>query len=512
MSEQYKNDDANVTIYWGNCLDVLKGMEDESVDSVVTDPPYGLGDARADYIVDALQLWASGERGHIPAGKGFMGKSWDAFVPPPAVWDECYRVLKPGGHMLVFAGSRTIDLMGLSVRMAGFEIRDSITWIYAQGFPKSLDVAKAIDKMAGVEFKEEPASGFGFMNAEGEGGYNVTKNKLTRVGESTEEAQKWKGWGTALKPASEPILVARKPLSEKNVALNVLKHGTGGINIDASRIGSEERTYKGMSANVPDVGTFRDDAWVPKDIEVTVSGRFPTNVLFQHADSCMLVGEVEDSYVINKTEDWTGFGQVERPDYKSSGQTAKIEVYECVEGCPVAELDKQSGFSSTKRNEKPSSVRDEANTWGGTIQQNRGARGHTDAGGASRFFFVAKANKKDRNEGLGELAEEKGKVFNGKSETGAGKAEGSVEDKFSTAPQKNFHPTVKPTSLMKYLVEMVTPVGGVVLDPFTGSGSTGKAAVQAGVGFIGIEMTKEYLPIIVGRIIHEIEKKDGTLF
>ena len=511
MSEQYKNDDANVTIHWGNCLDVLRGMEDESVDSVVTDPPYGLGDTKPSYIVDALQMWAGGDRDHIPAGKGFMGKQWDAFVPPPAVWDECYRVLKPGGHMLVFAGSRTIDLMGLSVRFAGFEIRDSITWIYAQGFPKSLDVAKAIDKMAGVEFKEEPASGVGFMNAEGAGGYNVTKNKLTRVGESTEEAQKWKGWGTALKPASEPILVARKPLSEKTVALNVLKHGTGAINIDASRIGSEERTYKGMSANVPDVGVFRDDAWVPKDIEVTVSGRFPTNVLFQHADSCMLVGEVEDSYVINKTEDWTGFGQIEKPDYKSSGQTAKIEIYECVEGCPVAELDKQSGVTKSSSATFKAEAYEERETSTPFTRGDFVGRG--DSGGASRFFFVAKANKKDRNEGLGNSElEEKGKVFNGKSETGAGKAEGSVEDKFSTAPQKNFHPTVKPTSLMKYLIEMVTPVGGVVLDPFTGSGSTGKAAVQAGVGFIGIEMTKEYIPIIVGRVSHEIEKKDGTLF
>jgi site-specific DNA-methyltransferase (adenine-specific) len=474
MSEQFRDNDANVTIYWGNCLDVLREMEDESVDSVVTDPPYGLGNTDPSYIVDALQMWAGGDRDHIPAGKGFMGKQWDAFVPPPAVWDECYRVLKPGGHMLVFAGSRTIDLMGLSVRFAGFEIRDSITWIYAQGFPKSLDVAKAIDKMAGVEFKEEPASGVGFMNAEGEGGYNVTKNKLTRVGESSEDAVKWKGWGTALKPASEPILVARKPLSEKNVALNVLKHGTGGINIDASRIGNEERTDKivenGFGSN------FMDDNWKPsgKTYEKTVTGRFPSNVLFQHADECFLVGETEDSYVINKTEDWTGFGEVERPDYKSSGQTAKIGIYECVEGCPVADLE--------------------------------------EGGGSSRFFFVAKANKKDRNEGLEDTAEERGKVFNGKSETGAGKVEGSVEDKFSTAPQKNFHPTVKPTSLMKYLVEMVTPVGGVVLDPFTGSGSTGKAAVQAGVGFVGIEMTEEYIPIIIGRVKHEIEKNTDTLF
>jgi site-specific DNA-methyltransferase (adenine-specific) len=507
MSEQFRDNDANVTIYWGNCLDVLRGMEDESVDSVVTDPPYGLGNTDPSYIVDAVQLWAGGDRDHIPAGKGFMGKQWDAFVPPPAVWDECYRVLKPGGHMLVFAGSRTIDLMGLSVRFAGFEIRDSITWIYAQGFPKSLDVAKAIDKMAGVEFKEEPASGVGFMNAEGEGGYNVTKNKLTRVGESSEDAVKWKGWGTALKPASEPILVARKPLSEKNVALNVLKHGTGAINIDASRIGTDEVITNNSRSAVAAIskGKFGDSAaQETHQTDGQKIGRYPSNVLFQHADECVLLGEVEDSYVINKTEDWTGFGEVERPDYKSSGQTAKIGIYECVEGCPVAELDAQSGITKSSSATFKAEAYEERETSTPFTRGDFVGRG--DSGGASRFFFVAKANKKDRNEGLEALPTKAAGSLNMRTDAH------SHANGMETKPAQNFHPTVKPTSLMKYLVEMVTPAGGVVLDPFTGSGSTGKAAVQAGVGFVGIEMTEEYLPIIIGRVKHEIEKNADTLF
>jgi site-specific DNA-methyltransferase (adenine-specific) len=139
-------DTNEAVVYHGNCLDELKNLPDNSIDAIVTDPPYGLGNADPDYIMSALKMWIDGDREHIPAGKGFMGKQWDAFVPPPAVWDECFRVLKPGGYILVFAGSRTQDLMGLSVRMAGFEIRDSLSWVYAQGFPKSLDIGKAFDK------------------------------------------------------------------------------------------------------------------------------------------------------------------------------------------------------------------------------------------------------------------------------------------------------------------------------------------------------------------------------
>ena len=498
-------------VYHGNCLDELKNIPDNYVDAIVTDPPYGLGDSDPNYVIDALKMWMGGDRAHIPAGKGFMGKQWDAFVPPPAVWDECFRVLKPGGYVLVFAGTRTVDLMGLSVRMAGFEIRDSLTWIYGQGFPKSLDISKALDKMAGAEREVLGRNPNSRENATKENTLyeSGTVGKTDYItAPATDEAKKWAGWGTALKPASEPIIMARKPLSEKTVAKNVLKWGTGGINIDGTRIGTEERTDKitenGFGAN------FMDDGWQPsgKTYEKTVTGRFPSNVMFSHADDCVQVGIIGDSYVINKTEEWSGFGQKERPDYESESKTVDVPIYECVEGCPVRELDEQSGIRPGGA--YPAKRGQAVNTSFASGQETvGGARQMGDTGGASRFFYVAKANKNDRNEGLGGM-EEKGKVFNGKNEESAGNAPGSVEDKFTTKPQSNFHPTVKPTSLMRQLVKMVAPEGAIILDPFAGSGSTGKASVLEGRRFIGIEMTDEYLPIIQGRLEHAIEQRKGT--
>lgn len=480
-------DTTEAVVYQGNCLDELKDLADNSVDAIVTDPPYGLGNADPDYIMSALKMWIDGDREHIPAGKGFMGKQWDAFVPPPAVWDECFRVLKPGGYILVFAGSRTQDLMGLSVRMAGFEIRDSLSWVYAQGFPKSLDIGKAFDKAGNAEASEQ-----------------------------------WSGWGTALKPAVEPIIMGRKPLSEKNVSLNVLKWGVGGINIDESRIGSQTMGG-GTMPDLRDVGAKSKEAiGIDKlsfgqvsgaeriEYDNFKTGRFPANLLLNHAEDCVEVGVVEESYVINKTEEWTGFGQKERPDYESTEQKVSTVLYECVDGCPVKELDEQSGIrpGGTYPAKRGQSV----NTSFASGQETEGGqRQMGDTGGASRFFYVGKANKKDRNEGLDGL-NEKGKVYNGKSDESAGNAPGSVEDKFTTKPQANHHPTVKPTALMQYLIKMVCPAGGTVLDPFAGSGSTGKAAIREGVNFVGVEMTDEYLPIIKGRLDHEINKKNGSLF
>jgi site-specific DNA-methyltransferase (adenine-specific) len=333
---------------------------------------------------------------------------------------------------------------------------------------------------------------------------------------TTDEAKKWEGWGTALKPALEPIIVGRKPLSEKNVASNVLKWGTGGINIDDSRIGRAENDVSVAGSRTATFGTQEtisggdgSGGW-----EQNSGGRFPSNLIFSHAEDCVEIGVVEESYAINKTEEWTGFGQKERPDYESSEQKVSTVLYECVDGCPVKELDEQSGVTkSTAAKMAVPDIRSGkyGSEYGARKDIDGTVRGFNDAGGASRFFYVAKANKKDRNEGL-EGLEAKGKVYNGTSEDSAGKAPGSVEDKFSTKPQTNFHPTVKPTSLMEYLVALVCPEGGVVLDPFTGSGSTGKAAIRKGVKFIGIEMTDEYLPIIKGRLEHEINKKNGSLF
>ena len=401
-------------IYLGNCENELKNLPDNSVDSVVTDPPYELG---------------------------FMGKSWDStgIAYNVDMWKEVFRVLKPGGHLLSFGGSRTYHRMACAIEDAGFEIRDQIMWVYGSGFPKSLDVAKALDKMAGVEFEAKPASGVGFMNSSDDG-YNTTLNQLVQTGESTDEARKWKGWGTALKPAHEPIVMARKPLSEKTVAKNVLEHGTGAINIDGSRIGSEVRTYGGMSANQPEVGTFRDDNWVPKDIEVTVTGRYPANFIHDGSDE-------------------------------------------------VVELFPDTGKSTGGRIGKK-------DTSGVNIvpagQYEAGDPGFGDSGSAARYFYCAKTSKKDRNEGLNGFEE---KRPDERTETGMG----TFVEK-GVAKQANHHPTVKPTDLMRYLVRMVTPPNGTVLDPFTGSGSTGKAAILEGFNFVGVEQNPEYIKIAEARI------------
>ena len=378
----------------GNSKDKLKDLETNSVDSIVTDPPYGLS---------------------------FMGKKWDYDVPSVEIWREALRVLKPGGYLLSFAGSRTYHRMAVNIEDAGFEIRDQIMWIYGSGFPKSHNISKAIDKSFGAERKVigsyDPRSNFDGAERKDRaiGGQQVAPSKTSKIElteSTTDEAKQWDGWGTALKPAHEPIVMARKPLSEKTIVQNVLKHGTGGINIDESRVGTEERTNKGMSSKIPEgAGTFRDDNWIPKDVESTVSGRFPANIIHDGSN------EVTDLFPDTKS----GKVKENKDSYESSNNTGFLK-----------------GVSN---------------------QSNQ----HGDSGNASRFFYCAKASKKDRNEG-------------------------------------NNHPTVKPTELMKYLVRMVTPPKGTVLDPFMGSGSTGKACKLLDFDFIGIELDPDYIKIAKARI------------
>jgi DNA modification methylase len=411
-------------IFHGSNLDILPTLPDNSVDAIVTDPPYGLSDNK--YIDKTLIRWISGERDFIPDGKGFMGKAWDAFVPPPALWDECLRVLKPGGHLLAFFGSRTQDIGALAIRLAGFEIRDSIAWLYGSGFPKSLDISKAIDKAAGAERQRTPYKG-GIASGQGNYGGGGQIHDGTKVGDEaiTPEAQQWEGWGTALKPAFEPIVVARKPLIG-TVAENVLTHGTGGLNIDGSRISANGENLEGGKKGGTDNEVYSKGLGDSSGKSSALDGRWPANVIL-------------DPY------------------------TAEL-------------LDEQSD--------------------------------------ASRFFYVAKASKRDRNEGLEELDPQR----HSDRENAEGVGGDNPRNRTNNARQ-NFHPTVKPTDLMRYLVKLVTPPGGVVLDPFTGSGSTGKAAILEGFAFIGIELTDEYLPIIEGRLKHaeqmrreEESKKDEGLF
>jgi site-specific DNA-methyltransferase (adenine-specific) len=412
----------NAVIYAGNNLEVLPTLPDNSVDSIVCDPPYELG---------------------------FMGKSWDSsgIAYSVELWRECLRVLKPGGHLLAFGGTRTWHRLAVAVEDAGFEIRDNIAWLYGSGFPKSHNISKAIDKAAGVEFEAKPASGVGFMNNTDDG-YNTTLNQLTRTGESTDDAKAWDGWGTALKPAHEPIVVARKPLIG-TVAENVLTHGVGGINVDACRIGTETININNYPDGFDPKNNLNNISQVGQDYETKTSvGRWPANIIL-------------DEYTATLLPESNATGSGKASGFRKGGG----------DGNSV-------GLAGTKN----------------------AADGFSDSGSVSRFFYVAKASKRDRNEGLDELP----LIDRGSPAQGMQNMDGG-RDRF----RQNFHPTVKPTALMQYLIRLVTPANGVVLDPFAGSGSTGKAAILEHKHFIGIELTAEYLPIIEGRLTHAYETLDS---
>lgn len=386
----------------GDCLYFLPKMKDNSIDSIVTDPPYGLV---------------------------FMGKGWDRGVPGVMYWKEMLRVLKPGGHLLSFGGTRTYHRMATAIEDAGFEIRDCIMWLYGTGFPKSQDVSKAIDKQAGA--KREVIRFRSYEVVEDQNTYGSGINSSKPRSESseitspaTDEAQEWEGWGTALKPACEPIVVARKPLAEKTIAKNVLKHRTGAMNIDGTRVklvGKNDPRLGGkgtwgtsqMAKNVYEGG------YAGERVGSSERGRWPANIILDPEAAEIL-------------------------DEQSGIQK---------DGVAVRHRGVQGGTIGPPGN-KPKGTPD---------------MGYGGEGGASRFFYVAKANKKERN--LGEA--------------------------------NNNHPTVKPVMLMQYLVRLVTPPSGVVLDPFMGSGTTGVAAIKEGMRFIGIEKDRDYMLIAKQRIKQE---------
>jgi len=371
---------------------------------------------------------------------------------------------------LAFGGSRTWHRLAVAVEDAGFELRDSIAWLYGSGFPKSLDVSKAIDKNLGAEREKIRVDASEVRNPKAigngtdgmEGGTRPWIEKALEVGfhekdsdiPASPEAQQWEGWGTALKPAFEPVVVGRKPLVG-TVAENVLEWGVGGLNIDGSRIGNETRTFSPMkSFGLLDRSSFPN---AQSQEATTVQGRWPANVILDEV-------------------------------------TAGL-------------LDEQSGVSKPKpgRTGRKGGNGGALGEFAGSSPDAIGVWPEDFGGGASRFFYVAKASKRDRNEGLEEL------------EAGYTKRDNGFSDKISDTktPRQNFHPTVKPTQLMRYLIKLVTPPGGTVLDPFTGSGSTGKAALLDGYGFIGAELTEEYLPIIEGRLKWASEQEgeaDDTLF
>ena len=425
----------------GDSVDKLKELDDNSIDSIVTDPPYGLS---------------------------FMGKKWDYDVPSQEIFEECLRVLKPGGYLLSFAGSRTYHRMAVRVEDAGFEIRDQIMWIYGSGFPKSMNIGKAMDKVQGNEREVVGKKGgkIDFSKTKkGDTSFYETAwdNKDYVELEITKGNSEWEGWGTALKPAHEPIVMARKPLSEKTVVNNVLEWGTGGINIDASRVGTTTKT-NGGKANKENNRIAANGGYV-NDVSSQEHnyGRFPANIIFDE-------------------------------------EAGKI-------------LDEQSGISKStggrSGNKEGVGQNGIYGQYSGEVKD--GNPGLGDTGGASRFFYCPKTSKKDRNEGLENFEGKQIGTYNahssdlenyGGSSLGAASMSGNNK---MPQPKQNFHPTVKPTDLMLYLIRLVTPTGGTTLDPFIGSGSTGKAAVRGGFDFIGIEREKEYMEIAEARIQYEID-------
>ena len=446
----------------GDCLEQMKTLPDNSVDAIVTDPPYGIS---------------------------FMAKKWDYDVPKVDVWQEAMRVLKPGGHALIACGTRTQHRMVVNIEDAGFEIRDVVSWIYGSGFPKSLNISKAIDKCNGepdrlekftawmrttgmkareidaitgtnmgghyLTAKSQPAIPTAALwaklrphitidipkwvdelvdriEAEREVLGNDTKARSTSgksalptmggdtvyeswniTAPATDAAKQWDGWGTALKPACEFFTLARKPLSEKTVAANVLKWGTGGINVDGCRVGTEDGLQRISGGSDNAVGEW---GLKGKHTSPQPTGRFPANLIHDGSDEVL-----------------AGF-----PETGAS----------------------KSSFRGLQHSGKHAGTCDGGNIKDGTNTR----RGHNDNGGsAARFFYCPKASKADRDEG-------------------------------------NVHPTVKPTALMAYLCRLITPAGGTVLDPFMGSGSTGKAAVREGFDFIGCELDADYHAIATARI------------
>jgi DNA modification methylase len=343
-----------------DCREVMRGLAENSIDSIVTDPPYGLE---------------------------FMGKGWDRGVPGVEFWTEALRVLKPGGYLLAFGGTRTFHRLTCAIEDSGFEIRDCLSWIYGSGFPKSHNVALLIDKLKGHSNRGRAIpTASTFQASDLEMKNKLTSNKVEKYKAKSNESEKWEGWGTALKPAWEPIILARKPL-RGTVAQNVLEFGTGGLNIDAARVEAEGGE---------------------------TLGRWPANVIHDGSEEAI-----------------AGFPQTTSGQLKPH-HFSRASAADCLNG------------SNQARHPRAE--------FGG------------DTGSAARFFYCAKASKADRDEG-------------------------------------NNHPTVKPSALMRHLVRLVTQPEGLILDPFSGSGSTGKAALLEGFRFLGAELDPEYAEIARARCL-----------
>lgn len=483
LIEKFYNDcvyyqEKNGVIYHGDCLSVLKNFPDNSIDAVITDPPYGLSDHDEKTIRDVLLHWLNGDDDYIPKKKGFMGASWDAFVPPPALWKEVFRVMKPGANIMVFAGSRTQDLMTMALRLAGFEIRDVILFLHGQGFPKGIDISKQIDKRLGAE-REVIGR---YVDAEGRV-YKQTGNRrnftagnkeevdicddkrFLVTAPATPEAKLWEGYRTALKPAYEPIIWAIKPC-DGSFANNALKWGVAGLWIDGCRIGSDViKTHGKRNGSGVSLGWCKYKS--PENYKVAEHlGRYPANIVLE-----CICDEV----------------------IKKDG--AKFHTNpECV--CYMLDQQFQTAKGWGKSTEGNLKGKSSLFKLGG-VNPNRYDMGGT---GASRFFYCAKADRKERNIGCEDLPKramtELNKIGGEKSNFKTGS--GNERDIYL----HNNHPTVKPLDLCRYLVKLILMPNPeqTYLDPFLGSGTIAMAVKEHGRNWIGIELNKDYCEIAKRRI------------
>lgn len=432
------------TLVCGSSLDqslVHSVIGEHEAHAIVTDPPYGLG--TIEDLHGLLSDWMKGGDGDAFVGKaGFMGKAWDRCVPPPSLWKTWFSRARPGAHALVFSGTRTQDLMTLGLRIAGFECRDQLAWCFGSGFPKSLDISKQLDKELGAE-REVIGQPPNWRPAKTKGGAGFDKDvgngsvEMNITAPATDAAKQWQGFGTNLKPALEPISLVRIPLSEDTVAKNVLKWGTGGINIDGCRIdhgGNIEKHNTPSKGGLGKNGIYGDSSReqaANSETRYHSTGRFPSNLLLDPEAAALL----DEQSGVSKS---TGGRSVKRSGTYVDGKVSAIGEW---------------------TNEDP---------------------GFGDVGGASRFFYVAKSSKSERNLGMNS-------------------EETDGEESTNSNPITNTHSTVKPLRLMQYLVRLVTPPGGTVLEPFCGSGTTLLACELEGVVCKSFEFEPKHCDIILAR-------------
>lgn len=451
------DDLESISIYQGDCLELLKKLPANSIGAVITDPPYGMSQHSQQDIINALTAWLAGNE-YTHGKAGFMGKEWDSFVPSPTVWKEVLRVLKPGGHILCAASTRTVDLMGISLRLAGFEIRDEIIYAYGSGFPKSLDISKQIDKMAGAEREKYIFTGIdgrnrGLEKSKGKAinpsSYDLGERSPFKDRPSTEAAKQWNGFGTALKPAHEPFILARKPIENGlTIAENCLKWGAGSLDIDSCRVQTDELTPRNNKIGQNGFKNSSGGLVIPNDL-----GRFPANLILSD-DECV---------------------RALFPDTKSGG--------------------------GDKRGLNNGSI------WGNKDNRLEATNHEANSGSAARFFYCAKPSPGERNYGLDSFENKTlARSNQAQAELKRGNnpkdacVPGNNNGNWDSTVAKNHHPTVKPLSLTEYLIKLISKEGDIILDPFVGSGTTLVAAKKLGRRAIGCELDAEYCKIAQARV------------